>query len=147
MAIHRRADVSWTGDLLAGSGVIESVTSGSLASLPVSWASRAGMPEGRTSPEELIAAAHASCFAMALAAGLAQAGTPPQRLKVAAEVAFDRVNGSWRIVSSTLSVHGTVPGIDAAGFQRAAESAKDGCPVSQALKGNVQLSVNATLES
>jgi len=103
-------------------------------------------PAGRTSPEELIAAAHASCFCMALSAALGRAGTPPQRLDVSAAVTFDRVDGGWRVVSSALKVRGRVTGMDQAAFQKAAEGAKDGCPVSQALKNNVKLSVEATLE-
>ncbi|MCI0438485.1 MAG: OsmC family peroxiredoxin, partial [Chloroflexi bacterium] len=102
---------------------------------------------GRTSPEELIAAAHASCFSMALSAGLGRAGTPPSQLEVSATVTFDRVGGGYKVVSSALSVRGQVPGLDAEGFKKAAEAAKDGCPVSQALKGNVELSVEITLVS
>lgn len=147
MAAVRRADVIWTGDLMSGSGVATAGSSQAFASLPVTWASRTERPDGRTSPEELIAAAHASCFAMALSGGLARAGTPPQSLQVSAEVTFDKVNGGWGIVSSVLQVRGRVPGIDAARFKEAAEGAKNNCPVSQALKGNVKLSVEATLES
>ena len=96
---------------------------------------------------ELIAAAHASCYSMALSAGLGKADTPPPQLEVSATVTFDNVGGGWKVASSALKVSGQVPGIDAAGFQEAAEAAKDGCPVSQALKGNVELSVEATLEN
>jgi osmotically inducible protein OsmC len=113
--------------------------------LPVSWTARTASPDGRTSPEELLAAAHASCFAMALAHTLNGAGTPPQRLEVSATVTFDQVEGGWRVVSSALAVRGRVQGADAAAFQQAAEAAKNGCPISQALKGNVDLSVEATL--
>lgn len=147
MAAVRRADVIWTGDLMSGSGVATAGSSQAFASLPVTWASRTERPDGRTSPEELIAAAHASCFAMALSGGLGRAGTPPQSLQVSAEVTFDKVDGGWGIVSSVLQVRGRVPGIDAARFKEAAEGAKNNCPVSQALKGNVKLSVEATLES
>ena len=146
MAATRRADLIWEGDLASGSGTVNASTSKAFTSLPVTWASRTESADGRTSPEELIAAAHASCYAMAFSAGLGRAGTPPQRLQVSAEVTFDRVDGGWRVVSSALTVHGRVPGIDADAFRQAAEAAKDGCPVSQALKGNVALSVNATLE-
>lgn len=147
MAATRRADVTWTGDLMSGSGVASAGSSHAFQDLPVTWASRTESPDGRTSPEELIAAAHAGCFAMALSAALGRAGTPPKKLEVAASVTFDRVDGNWRVVSSALNVRGWVPGIDASGFQQAAEAAKDGCPVSQALKGNVALSVEAALES
>lgn len=146
MAVVRRADVLWQGDLLSGSGVVTASSSSAFAELPVSWASRTEAPGGRTSPEELIAAAHASCFAMALSFGLANAKTPPTRLDVSAAVTFDRVEAGWRVISSALTVRGRVPNLDQDGFRRAAEAAKDGCPVSQALKGNVALSVQATLD-
>lgn len=145
MPAVRRADVTWERDLVSGSGVVTASSSRAFSALPVSWASRTEAPGGRTSPEELIAAAHASCFAMALSFGLANAKTPPKKLEVSAAVTFDKIGAGWRVVSSALTVRGWVPGIDAAGFRRAAEAAKDGCPVSQALKGNVQLSVEATL--
>lgn len=146
MAVVRSADVTWQGDLLSGSGVVTASSSRAFAELPVSWASRTEAPGGRTSPEELIAAAHASCFAMALSFGLANAKTPPTRLDVSAAVTFDRVEAGWRVISSALTVRGRVPNLDQDGFRRAAEAAKDGCPVSQALKGNVALNVQATLE-
>lgn len=147
MAAVRRADVTWQGDLLSGSGVVTAGSSGAFKELPVSWASRTEAPGGRTSPEELVAAAHASCFAMALSFGLANAKTPPTRLDVSASVTFDRVEAGFRVVSSALTVRGRVAGLDQEGFRKAAEAAKDGCPISQALKGNVALSVQATLET
>ena len=146
MAAIRQAGVTWEGDLTSGKGAVSATTSGTFTGLPVSWASRTESADGRTSPEELVAAAHASCFAMALSHGLAEAGTPPQRLEVSAAVTFDRVPDGWGVVSSDLKVRGVVPGIDDAGFRQAAEDAKDGCPISQALKGNVKLSVEATLQ-
>ena len=146
MAAVRRAEVTWEGNLARGSGRVTASSSGAFKELPVSWASRTERPDGRTSPEELVAAAHASCFAMALSFGLGNAGTPPERLQVAATVTFDQVEGGWRVVSSALTVQGRVPGLDAEGFKKAAEGAKDGCPISQALKGNVELSVEASLE-
>lgn len=145
MAAARRADVTWEGDLLTGGGVVTAGTSRAFNALPVTWASRTEGPQGKTSPEELIAAAHASCYAMALSFGLAGAGKPPKKLEVSATVTFDKVEAGWRVISSALTVRGVVPGIDTAGFRKAAEAAKDGCPVSQALKGNVKLSVEATL--
>ena len=147
MAAVRRADVTWQGDLLSGSGVVTAGSSGAFKELPVSWASRTEAPGGRTSPEELVAAAHASCFAMALSFGLANAKTPPTRLDVSASVTFDRVEAGFRVVSSALTVRGRVASLDQEGFRKAAEAAKDGCPISQALKGNVALSVQATLET
>jgi lipoyl-dependent peroxiredoxin len=142
MATERRAEVTWHGDLMSGAGTIESVGSGAFSVLDVTWASRAEDPNGRTSPEELIAAAHASCFSMALAHALAQDGTPPEHLSTSATVTFVPGTG---ITKSALDVQGTVPGLDEEGFRKAAEGAKDNCPVSQALKGNVELSVAARL--
>ena len=147
MAAVRRAEVTWDGDLASGSGVTTASTSGAFSRLPVSWASRTESADGRTSPEELVAAAHASCFAMAFSAGLGGKGTPPTKLDVSATVTFDNVDGGWKVVSSALTVRGEVSGMDQAGFAAAAEAAKDGCPISQALKGNVELSVDATLAS
>jgi osmotically inducible protein OsmC len=147
MAAIRRAEVVWEGDLIHGKGTLDASTSKAFSSLPVTWASRTEAADGRTSPEELLASAHASCFAMALSFGLANGGTPPERLEVSASVTFDRVGEGFKVVSSALTVRGRVPGLDAAGFQKAAEGAKDGCPISGALKGNVDLSVDAKLES
>lgn len=146
MAAVREASVTWNGDLVGGSGTINQVTSKAISGLPVTWASRTEGPEGKTSPEELVAAAHASCYAMAFSFGLGNAGTPPQKLEVSATVTFDRVAEGFKVVSSALKVSGQVAGMDAAAFKEAAEAAKDGCPISQALKGNVELSVEATLE-
>jgi osmotically inducible protein OsmC len=148
MAARRRADAVWNGDLPSGKGRVSASTSGAFKDLAVSWATRSEeASNGQTSPEELVAAAHASCFAMALSAGLGRAGHPPEQLDVSATVTFDRVGDGFKVTSSELSVRGRVPGLDAAGFQQAAEAAKDGCPISQALKGNVDLSVNASLAS
>jgi len=147
MAAIRTAEVTWEGDLLTGGGMVERVGSGLFGGLPVSWASRTETPEGRTSPEELLAAAHASCFAMALSAGLARARTPPTRLTVSAAVTFDKRDDGWRVTSSALTVRGTVPGATAESFAAEAEAAKTGCPISKALAGNVELSVTATLDA
>jgi osmotically inducible protein OsmC len=145
MAAVRRAEATWEGDLTTGSGRVSAASSGTFTDLPVSWASRTETPDGRTSPEELLAAAHAACFSMALSNGLAKAGTPPQRLEVSAEVTFEKVGEAWKVVSSALRVRGTVPGADEAGFRQAAESARDGCPISKTLAGNVELTVEAEL--
>ena len=146
MAATRTADVTWKGSLADGEGSIDHVTSGSFARLPVTWASRTEAPDGRTSPEELVASAHASCYAMAFSGGLGRNGTPPASLKVTATVTFAKVESGWKVVSSALTVRGNVPGLDGATFAQLAEAARDGCPISQALKGNVALSVEATLE-
>ena len=143
----RHAEVNWSGDLQTGAGVIKYVTSGVFSRLPVSWASRTSAHNGKTSPEELLAAAHASCFSMAFSARLGKNGTPPTDLTVKAEVTFDQVDGGWKVTTSTLKVKAVVPGIDDATFQTIAEDARDNCPISKALAGNVDLSVEAELVS
>jgi len=144
MAAERHAEVTWSGDLFHGGGTIESVGSGAFGPLPVTWASRTEQSDGKTSPEELIAAAHASCFSMAFSNVLAKAGHAAENFSTTARVTFVPGTG---ITTSVLDVRGVVPGLDEAGFRQAAEDAKDNCPVSQALKGNVELSVTAQLES
>lgn len=145
MAITRFAETTWQGDLTSGSGTIDYVSSGAFTRMPVTWASRTEDHNGRTSPEELIAAAHASCFSMAFASRLAKNGTPATRLDIRAVITFDKGDAGWKIARSDISVRGTVPGIDAARFAELAEDAKQNCPVSQALKGNVELAVDAQL--
>ena len=145
MAAERRAQTTWEGDLASGSGTF-TVGSGSIGPQEVSWNARTEEPGGKTSPEELLAAAHASCFSMALSGGLARAGTPPRLLETQAVVTFDRVGDGWKVVSSALTVRGDVPDADEEAFRAAAENAKENCPVSQALKGNVELSVDAALK-
>ena len=144
MAATRTAEVVWEGSLLEGGGTIESVGSGVLGDLPVTWKARAEEESGgKTSPEELIAAAHASCLSMALSGVLAKAGTPPERLRVGARATFVPGEG---MTTMELDVAGRVPGMDGEAFRRAAEDAKDDCPVSQALKGNVDIRLTASLE-
>jgi osmotically inducible protein OsmC len=138
----RTANVTWRGSLAEGSGTIERVGSGSFGPLDVTWTSRTEEPGGRTSPEELIAAAHASCFSMALSGALARAGTPPERLDVSATVTFVPGTG---ITKSALTVRGTVPGMDEEAFREAAEGAKEGCPVSGALAGGPEITLDASL--
>ena len=142
MATERKASASWQGDLMSGHGTIESVTSGLLGPLEVDWANRAEDAQGKTSPEELIAAAHAACFAMALSNVLAKDGHAPERLETSATVTFVAGTG---ITKSVLTVAGSVPGLDEDGFRQAAEQAKENCPVSAALKGNVELELDAQL--
>jgi osmotically inducible protein OsmC len=141
----RTANVVWSGDLINGSGMITYVSSGVFSRLPISWASRTSAHNGKTSPEELLAAAHASCFSMAFSSRLAKNGTPATNLDVRAEITFDQAEGSWKVAASKLIVKGTVPGIDKATFEQLADDAKDNCPISAALRGNVQLSVEPTL--
>jgi osmotically inducible protein OsmC len=142
---ERRADVTWSGDLLSGSGTIDSVGSGAFGPLDVSWPARSeDASGGRTSPEELVAAAHATCFSMAFAGGLAKAGHAPERLSTSATVTFVPGTGITKIA---LTVRGAVPGMAAAAFREAAEAAKVGCPVSQALAAVPEITLDAQLES
>ncbi|MER6958563.1 MULTISPECIES: OsmC family protein [unclassified Streptomyces] len=140
MATTRSAHTVWEGNLLQGNGVVTFDSSG-IGEQPVSWPSRAEQANGKTSPEELIAAAHSSCFSMALSHGLAGAGTPPTRLTTSADVTFQPGEG---ITGIHLTVEGTVPGLDEDGFVAAAEDAKANCPVSQALKA-VPMTLSAKL--
>ncbi|MDQ3938735.1 MAG: OsmC family peroxiredoxin [Chloroflexota bacterium] len=133
--------------MASGTGEVSSATTDHLRSLPVSWGSRTEAAAGRTSPEELLAAAHSACFSMALASNLKKAGFTAERLDVRADVTFEKRDGGWAVGSSHITVRGRVPGVDEAAFQQAAEAAKDGCPISKALAGNVELSVDATFES
>ena len=146
MATTRRATATWSGDLLSGNGTVTAATTGVFRDLATTWASRTAEPDGRTSPEELLAAAHASCFSMACSNELAKAGTPPTALSVQVDVSADKLENGWTVTASVITVRATVPGATAESFQAAADKAKDGCPISRALKGNVALSVEATLE-
>ena len=142
MATDRRAEVTWQGSLMEGSGTIRSTTSGTLGEQKVSWPNRSEDNPDATSPEELIAAAHAACFSMALSGGLARAGTPPEELNTSATVTFQPGEGITRIA---LTVEGRVPGIDDAAFQEAANGAKANCPVSKALAGVPEITLDAKL--
>ena len=138
----RTARVSWEGSLMEGSGTIEQVGSGAFGPLPVSWPARSeDASGGKTSPEELIAAGHAACFAMALSHGLAQAGTPPERLETSATVTFVPGTGITRIA---LTVDGRAPGHDEDGFRQAAETAMENCPVSKALAGVGEITLDVS---
>jgi osmotically inducible protein OsmC len=145
MRAERRAEVVWQGDLAEGSGTIVSTGSGAMGDLGVSWKARTEDSDGQTSPEELLAAAHASCFAMAFSNGLAQSGSPPERLDVRAVCTFEKVGDGWKVSTMELDVEGRVPGIDTAAFEEAAEQAVHGCPVSGALQGNVEITVRPRL--
>ena len=143
MATDRRAEVTWNGSLMEGSGTIRSTTSGALGELGVSWAARSeDATGGKTSPEELIAAAHAACFSMALSSGLAKAGTPADELATSATVTFQPGEGITKIA---LTVEGSVPGIDDAAFREAAQGAKENCPVSKALASVPEITLDARL--
>ena len=142
---QRTASAVWEGSLADGKGVVSLTSSGAAGPLPVTWASRPTRSQGKTSPEELVAAAHASCYCMALSGILVQAGTPPEKLEVSATVTFAQVEGGFKVASSALAVKGTVPSLSAAGFKEATEAARDGCPISGALKNNVKITVAAEL--
>jgi osmotically inducible protein OsmC len=142
MATTRTAETRWEGSLFEGAGRVTMASSG-IGTFDVSWPSRAEEANGKTSPEELIAAAHSSCFSMALSAGLAKAGTPPTSLDTRAEVTFVPGTG---ITGILLTVVGVVPGMSAEDFAAAAEGAKAGCPVSQALTGTT-ITLEASLAS
>jgi lipoyl-dependent peroxiredoxin len=145
MAAQRTAHAVWEGDLLHGHGTVKG-TSGAIAELPISWSARTEASGGKTSPEELLAAAHAACFSMAFSNGLAKAQHPAQRLAVTATATFDKVGDGWKVTTMELGVVGKVPGISAADFEAAAKAAGAGCPISGALKGNVEIRVQAKLE-
>jgi osmotically inducible protein OsmC len=143
---ERDAQVVWNGTLAAGTGTLSS-GSGALAGFPVTWAARTETPGGKTSPEELIAAAHSSCFAMALALVLGKAGATPEQLVVAAHCTLDEVEGAPEITKVTLAVRGKVTGLDEAGFGKAVDDASRLCPVSNALRGNVEIAIATTFET
>jgi osmotically inducible protein OsmC len=142
----RRAEATWAGSLFGGSGSV-SAGSRAFAELPITWASRTESADGRTSPEELLAAAHAGCFSMAFSLVLAEDGTPPEQLTVKATCAFEQVADGFAITTIDLDVHGRVPGLDSHSFEQAAERAAHLCPVSKALKGNVEIRLRVRLES
>lgn len=143
--MQRTAKAVWKGSLAKGSGEVTS-GSGAFGPMAVDWRARTESADGHTSPEELIAAAHATCFSMALSHTLAQGGTPPDQLDVNATCSFEpKPEGGWRIASMDLHVRGQVPGLDADKFDEAAHAAGEGCPVSGALKGNIEIRVTAEL--
>jgi lipoyl-dependent peroxiredoxin len=142
--MQSRATAQWEGDLMSGKGKI-SAASGTFRDAGLSWKARTEGAASNTTPEELLAAAHASCFSMALSNGLAKEGHAPRRLDTTCTVEFGpKQGGGFEVKSSALEVRGQVPGIDQAAFQKAAEAAKNGCPISSALK--IQMSVKATLQ-
>lgn len=145
-AIERSATTEWKGDLAAGSGMLE-FDSGAFTNSPVTWASRTEDANGKTSPEELIAAAHSSCYAMAFSHALTEAGHKPNDLHVTAKVGLEaKAGGGFRVASSTLTVRGHVPSLSGDEFANLATQAEQACPVSNALRGNVEIRVDATLE-
>ncbi|MGI0131125.1 MAG: OsmC family peroxiredoxin [Thermoplasmata archaeon] len=144
MPVNSKAEAIWEGDLIHGHGRVKG-TSGGLPEMAVSWAARTGTEAGKTSPEELLAAAHAACFSMALSAALGRMQKPPQRLEIGATANFDKVGEGWKVTTMVLTVVGKVPGITPAEFENAAKAASEGCPISGVMKGNVDVQVHAIL--
>ena len=143
--IERTAEAVWEGNLARGSGTLTGRSGGAFSGLPYRVATRVGKAEGETSPEELIAAAHAGCFAMSLASELTTAGNPPERLDVAATCVMDEVDGRHLVVASQLEVGARVPGLDDEAFQAAVERADEGCPISALIRASAEIRINASL--
>lgn len=141
---QRRAHATWSGNLQSGSGNLDLVSSEALTGAPVTFASRTESPDGKTSPEEMMAAAHAECYSMALSNVLTEGGNEPQNLDVTAVVTLDM--GSLKVTTSALDVRGNVPGLDADGFEQAAQQAEQLCPISNAIRGNVDIQLNTSLQ-
>lgn len=144
MAAKRSAHAVWLGDLAHGHGTVKGTT-GALPEVGVSWPARTEVPGGKSSPEELLAAAEAACFSMALSAGLGRMQKPPTRLEVTATATFDKVGDGWKVTTMEIDVVGTVAGLSSEEFGKAAKAASEGCPISSALKGNVAISLTARL--
>jgi len=146
MAQVRRAEAHWSGDLLAGGGAVSAVSSGIFREQAITWRARTEASEGKTSPEELLAAAHASCYSMAVSNELAKAGFAPERVDVSVEVRADKTDAGWTVLGSHISLHAKVPGVDEVTFGEKAEAAKKGCPISRAISDAVEISLEAVLE-
>lgn len=145
MAMTREAHSTWTGDLPTGHGTV-GVASGLFDGLETTWRARTEAAEGKTSPEELLAAAHASCFAMASSNNLAKAGFAVEMAEVTVKITADKREAGWTVLSSEITLRARVPNVDEETFQMAVNGAKVGCPISRALKGNVEITLHATLE-
>ncbi len=146
MAAVRNASATWQGDLLSGSGRVSAETSAVFADVPLTWKARTEASDGLTSPEELLAAAHAACFSMASSNELSKAGFVPQLMEVSAAVSADKTEAGWTVNSSALTLRARVSGVDEATFRQAVEAARDGCPISRAISGSVHITLDATLE-
>ena len=142
---ERTASARWRGSLLEGEGEVTADSSGLVTASPLTWGSRTEDAAGRTSPEELLAAAHASCYAMSLSSTLAKQGTPADALEVRATCGLDKTDAGLKVTTMEIAVRGSVPGIDGQGFQEAARKADEGCPISNAIRGNVEIRVDAQL--
>lgn len=147
MAQVRQADANWSGDLLAGGGAVSAVSSGIFTDQAISWRARTEDAQGETSPEELLAAAHASCYSMAVSNELAKAGHAPERVDVSVVVTADKTDAGWTVLASAITLRARVPGIDESTFQEQANAAMGGCPISRAISDSVEISLDATLES
>jgi lipoyl-dependent peroxiredoxin len=147
MAQTRRADATWQGDLTTGGGAVSATSSAVFSALPITWKARTEDAGGKTSPEELLAAAHASCYAMASSNELAKAGFPPDRVVVRVEVTADKREAGWTVLSSHITLRASVPRIDPDTFLAAANRAKDGCPISRAIGGSLEITLDARLEA
>lgn len=144
---ERRARARWEGNLTEGGGTLSAESSGIFTEIPVTWAARTESPDSKTSPEELLAAAHAACYAMALSNTLAQQGNPPESLEIIATASLDpKEGGGVRVSTMDLDVKGRVPGLDGPGFDEAARKGEEGCPISNAIRGNVDIRLHASLE-
>lgn len=146
MAQSRRAEAHWSGDLASGRGAVSAATSGIFSEQGITWKARTESSEGLTSPEELLATAHAACFSMAVSNELSKAGFVPQRVDVAVEVRADKREAGWTVLSSHITLRARVPGVDQATFVAKADAAKAGCPISRAIAGNVEITLDARLE-
>lgn len=147
MSQVRRAEANWSGDLLSGGGAVSAATSGVFDNQAITWRARTEASEGKTSPEELLAAAHAACYSMAFSHELAQAGFAPERVDTSVEVTADKTDAGWAVQRSAITVRAKVPGIDEALFAEKATAAKGGCPISRAISDSVEITLEATLEA
>lgn len=146
MAQVRRAEAHWSGDLATGGGAVSAATSGIFADQATTWRARTEASEGKTSPEELLATAHAACYSMAVSNELSKAGFVPERVDVAVEVHADKREAGWTVLGSHISLRAKVPGIDLATFNQQAEKARTGCPISRAISDKVEITLDAVLE-
>jgi osmotically inducible protein OsmC len=145
MAQTRRAEAHWSGDLATGGGGVTAATSGFFDDQPITWRARTEASVGKTSPEELLATAHAACYSMAVSNELSKAGFVPNRVDVIVEIDADRAEKGWTVQRSRITLRASVPNVDEETFQRCAMLARDGCPISRAIAGNVDIEVDATL--
>lgn len=147
MAQVRQAEANWSGDLPSGGGSVSATSSGIFSDQAITWRARTEASEGKTSPEELLAAAHASCYSMAVSNELSKAGFPPERVDVTVVVSADKTDAGWTVLSSAITLRAKVPGIDQAQFDEQANAAKGGCPISRAISDSVEITLEATLET